>query len=95
MPSFVAKLMYMERRHEKDGVNKTVAVREPEVLYGQHAVRSNAKSSIRVPNWEDRTESYTIEELHQGIRQAEADVAAGRVTPANDCLEKMRKRYRL
>lgn len=87
--------MYMEKRHEKDGVDKTVTIREPEVLYGQHAVWSNAKSSIRIPNWEGWTEPYTIEELHQSIRQAEADVAAGRVTPANDFLEKMRKRYRL
>lgn len=83
--------MYMEKLKDTSMTGETTLLSEPDVIYRQRMLQS----PIRIPNWEGRTEPYTIEELHQGIRQAEADVAAGRVTPANDFLEKMRKRYRL
>lgn len=85
--------MYMERPHEKDGKDETETMRDLKVLYGQHTVHSNA-GSIRIPNWEGRTDPYTVEELHQSIRQAEADVAAGRLIPAEVFLRKMKEKYR-
>lgn len=87
--------MYMEKQYEKRNVGKTEKLSEPDMTYAQDMPQPNVKSHIRIPNWEGRTEPYTVEELHQGIRNAEADVAAGRVIPANEFIGKMRKRYRL
>lgn len=88
----------MEKQHvhvEEMKVTGAGSIGEPEVAYARHSRRSRPRNARPVPNWEGRTEPYTRGELLDSIRQSEEDVAAGRVMPLEDFLERMRKKYQL
>lgn len=84
----------MEKQHvhvEERQVSGTGLIGEPEVTYARHSRRSRTQKGRPIPNWE----GYTREELLDSIRRSEEDVAAGRVRPLEDFLERMRKKYQL
>ena len=88
----------MEKQHvhvEERKVTGTDLIGEPEVSYARHSRRPRTQKARPNPNWEGRTEPYTRGELLDSIRESEEDVAAGRVRPLEDFLERMRKKYQL
>lgn len=88
----------MEKQHvhvEEMKVTGTGLIGEPDVTYARHSRRPRTQKARLIPNWEGRTEPYTHGELLDSIRQSEEDVAAGRVRPLEDFLERMRKKYQL
>lgn len=71
------------------------SIGEPEVTYALQSRRSRMQKGRPIPNWEGCAEPHTREELLDSIRRSEEDVAAGRVRPLEDFLERMRKKYQL
>ena len=57
MPSFVAKLMYMEKRHgEERKATGTGSISEPEVTYARQSRRSRTRSGVSRPDSKEETE---------------------------------------
>ena len=86
----------MENQHAEERKATVVgSIGEPEVTYARHSRRSRTQKGRPIPNWEGCAEPHTREELLDSIRQSEEDVAAGRVRPLEDFLERMRKKYQI
>ena len=86
----------MEKQHAEEGRATIVgSIGEPEVPYARHSRRSRMQKGRPIPNREGCAEPHTRGELLDSIRQSEEDVAAGRVMPLEDFLERMRKKYQL
>lgn len=88
----------MEKQHvhvEERKATVVGSIGEPEVTYARQSRRSRMQKGRPIPNWEGCAEPHTREELLDSIRRSEEDVAAGRVRPLDDFLERMRKKYQL
>lgn len=88
----------MEKQHvhvEERKVTSTDLIGEPEVTYARHNRRPRTQKARPIPNWEGCAEPHTRKELLDSIRRSEEDVAAGRVRPLEDFLERIRKKYQL